>query len=847
MPVRRLPTALLLLALLASLPGTVQARAPLPSGQPTALVYVALPDRQALARFAATGLPAYTRPQGQAEQYLLAGADPAGRLRLALAGLSYRVLDSDTRGSTYYFANLMPGRPAPDWSAYGRLLLDDGAGLLLRMAPAAAERLTLAGVELRMLTFDPKPLPLVQEWSAPTVITPDPLIQSMMDQVISTTVYQYDGDLSGEWPVIIGGSPYTITTRNTYSGTPIQKATQFVGEHLQGLGLDVEYHQWGGATYPNVIGELTGLINPDDIFIICGHLDDMPPGDLAPGADDNASGAVATMLAADILSQYQWGCTLRFALWTGEEQGLLGSHAYAQRSYNLGENIVGVLNLDMIAWNTIGSNPDIALHADSGIPPTLELAQLFADVVDAYNLDLDPTIVPNGIPYSDHASFWDYGYTAILGIEDTEYGDFNPNYHTTNDLLEHLDMDYFTDFVKASVGTFAHMSGCLIPGGIGHLDGHVTAATGGAPIAGASVVAEDVAGHSFPATTDGSGYYTRTLIAGTYTVTASAYGYLPATVSGVDIVTDTVTTRDFALEPIVTTPTIVVSPTLFDVALEQNLVATETLTVGNEGAADLGFTLTEAPAIPWLAENPVRGTVPPAASTPVSIIFDARWVGPGIYTTTLEVHSNDPETPLVPVAVTLTVAPPCDAVRDAAFTWAPPTPTVGQAITFTGSATGTPPITYTWDFGDSSVVDGPSSVVTHTYTLPGPYTVTLTASNCATATATVAHTITVAPSIPPCEPVTATAFTWTPLTPTVGQVITFTGSATGTPPITYTWDFGDSSVVDGPSSVVTHTYALAGPYTITLAATNGCGQATRTHAIVVVPSRWEVYLPLVFR
>jgi Zn-dependent M28 family amino/carboxypeptidase len=104
----------------------------------------------------------------------------------------------------------------------------------------------------------------------------------------------------------------------------------------------MEHHIWDDATNPNVIGEIAGLTNPDDIYIIGGHLDDVSG---TPGADDNASGSVATMIAAELLSQYQWSCTVRFAFWTGEEYGLLGSAAYAQRSYNLGENILGYLNL----------------------------------------------------------------------------------------------------------------------------------------------------------------------------------------------------------------------------------------------------------------------------------------------------------------------------------------------------------------------------------------------------------------------------------------------------------------------------------------------------------------------
>lgn len=530
-----------------------------------ALIRVALRDLADLDRLAALGLPVYARLTDAAgQEYVLMLADGLERQDLLDLGLAVYLLDADTSGAAYYLAYRMPGRPAPQWNTLGRVLLDDGAQVLLRLpasqVQASVEKLTQADVGLSRVTFDPKPLYPASPGALPTAITPDPLIQLMLSQVTTSTVYAYAGGLSGEWPVQIGGAPYTIATRYTYSGQSIQKATQYVGEHLSNLGLGVEYHQWGGATYPNVIGVLTGTLNPENIFIISAHLDDVPSSGLAPGADDNASGAVAVLMAADILSQYNWGCTLRFAFWTGEEQGLNGSAAYAQRAFQRSENILGVLNLDMIAWNTPQSSPDIDLHAKSSLPQTLQLAQLFADVVDAYDLNLIPQIVSNGTGASDHASFWNYGYTAILGIEDYSGShDFNPYYHTSNDRLQHLDLAYFTDFVKASVGALAHMSGCLIPGGLGYLDGHVTAADSGAPIAGATVTTQDAEGHTLTATTDAAGYYTRTLLGGVYTVTASAYWYLPATITGVIVTSGAATTRDFSLTA---APTHVVSGTV---------------------------------------------------------------------------------------------------------------------------------------------------------------------------------------------------------------------------------------------------------------------------------------------
>ena len=79
----------------------------------------------------------------------------------------------------------------------------------------------------------------------------------------------------------------------------------------------------------------------------------------------------------------------------------------------------------------------------------------------------------------------------------------------------------------------------------GYLDGYVRDATTLAPIEGANVSAAP--GYGPLAVTDPTGYYTMSLVPGTYNVTASATGYAPQTVSGIVIVTDTVTSQDFAL------------------------------------------------------------------------------------------------------------------------------------------------------------------------------------------------------------------------------------------------------------------------------------------------------------
>ncbi len=294
-----------------------------------------------------------------------------------------------------------------------------------------------------------------------------PVVAGMIDQVTQTAVYAHEAQFTGQASVSVGGSPYTFTTRNTSSGTPIQKATQYVYERLQTLGLNTIYHNWSssycGLSNRNVIGERPGQVTPNEIVVISAHLDDMPSNGAAPGADDSASGTVGVLMAAEILSGYPFERTLRFVFFTGEEQGLCGSDEYAYAADQRGDNIVAVYNLDMIAWNAV-DGPTLRLHTrttgNPGYAADLAIAGVFTNVVQAYGLSgvLTPIITADGDDGSDHWSFWDCGYPAIMAIED-DYDDFNDAYyHTANDSLNHINLTYFTNFVKASVGTAAHLA-----------------------------------------------------------------------------------------------------------------------------------------------------------------------------------------------------------------------------------------------------------------------------------------------------------------------------------------------------------------------------------------------------
>ncbi len=92
----------------------------------------------------------------------------------------------------------------------------------------------------------------------------------------------------------------------------------------------------------NVIADIPGTEKPDEYVIVGGHIDSW---DGATGATDNGTGCATTLEAARILMKagVKPKRTIRFMLWSGEEQGLLGSAAYVKAHKDLMPRISAVL------------------------------------------------------------------------------------------------------------------------------------------------------------------------------------------------------------------------------------------------------------------------------------------------------------------------------------------------------------------------------------------------------------------------------------------------------------------------------------------------------------------------
>ncbi len=109
------------------------------------------------------------------------------------------------------------------------------------------------------------------------------------------------------------------------------------------LEFDIRnYFKKGPIPLFNVIADIPGTEFPDEYIIVGGHIDSW---DGATGTTDNGTGCATTLEAARILmkSGVKPRRTIRFMLWSGEEQGLLGSRAYVKAQPDLMKKISAVL------------------------------------------------------------------------------------------------------------------------------------------------------------------------------------------------------------------------------------------------------------------------------------------------------------------------------------------------------------------------------------------------------------------------------------------------------------------------------------------------------------------------
>lgn len=251
-------------------------------------------------------------------------------------------------------------------------------------------------------------------------------------------------------------------------------ATQFLES---GWTTTPQAFRAGGKTYPNILaikhpaGRAAGAKQAP--LLIGAHYDTVMA---SPGADDNASALTVLLEIADRLKRVEVTCPIWLVAFCLEEDGLLGSRAFAARLRKAGQSLTGAIILECVGY---ASHEAGSQQTPPGVPipvPTVgdflgiignEASRNLAASIEGSARRVSPlpivalTVPSRGetlpdVRRSDHAAFWDEGYSAVMLTDTANFR--NPHYHQPTDTIETLDLNFLEgviDIVMASVHDLA--------------------------------------------------------------------------------------------------------------------------------------------------------------------------------------------------------------------------------------------------------------------------------------------------------------------------------------------------------------------------------------------------------
>jgi hypothetical protein len=246
----------------------------------------------------------------------------------------------------------------------------------------------------------------------------------------------------------------TVVLRNEDYG---RLARLLAGKQSVELEFDIvnRTHPEGRTQY-NLVAEIPGTDTRGEVVMLGGHIDSWHA---ATGATDNAIGVAVTMEAVRILKSLgvKPRRTIRLALWSGEEQGLLGSQAYVKQHFGTFEDptpgydgLVAYVNIDSGTGRARGMSvfgpPEAAAVVRTALQP-------FAD------LGVAGTVAGKSrrLGGSDHTAFNQAGLTGIgVGQDPIEYG--SHTWHTNLDTFERIVPEDAVKAATAIAGTVYHLA-----------------------------------------------------------------------------------------------------------------------------------------------------------------------------------------------------------------------------------------------------------------------------------------------------------------------------------------------------------------------------------------------------
>jgi Zn-dependent M28 family amino/carboxypeptidase len=263
-----------------------------------------------------------------------------------------------------------------------------------------------------------------------------------------------------------------IGERNVDRYEELRSAADWLEGSFRGAGYSVERQTYAvlDKRFDNLVVERTGNDAPKEIVVIGAHYDTASG---SPGANDNATGAIAVLELARVFAARATPRTIRFVEFVNEEppsyQGEgMGSRVYAKRCRDRSERIVGMVSIETVGYfSREPGSQSYPIPALGFIYPKTGDFISFVGNVDSRELvrravgafrgyasfpsegGAFPANLP-GVGWSDHSSFWAVGYPAIM-ITDTAPFRY-PHYHEASDTPDKVDYDALARVVDGLEG-----------------------------------------------------------------------------------------------------------------------------------------------------------------------------------------------------------------------------------------------------------------------------------------------------------------------------------------------------------------------------------------------------------
>ncbi len=256
----------------------------------------------------------------------------------------------------------------------------------------------------------------------------------------------------------------------------LAKTANYIQSFYEAIGLTVytEPYDYQELTVANVVANISSNTRPGRRYLVGAHYDSVAG---TVGADDNASAiAVQLEIARNLkilFDQKQYDMSVKFVSFALEEPPAygtkyMGSRVYAKKARQEQEKIDGMICLEMVGYtcHEPGCQTYLLPLRFMGFPKEGNFIGIVSnfksggfaeDLLRSFETNKELPVVKLRVPFngwiipsvrlSDHASFWDQGYKAVM-VTDSAFLR-NPHYHLPSDTMEKLDYKFMAELVES--------------------------------------------------------------------------------------------------------------------------------------------------------------------------------------------------------------------------------------------------------------------------------------------------------------------------------------------------------------------------------------------------------------